>query len=235
MYSSISHTAGCCCVCSATPRIGIVTGIRRVSHTFEAVSKISEYPHSRIQIPGTPRVDKVFRGPKGRCCCFCFVGRVMPAGGLHTQCQQAVKVTEVTTRTSLLCYGSLPFSLSRLSLLVRSPPSCSAVDSILLLACVHALGPLPGYPTTPPPPPLRFEPVGTQCTVPRAPSLAIITAYLLWLHTHTASSLSLATTTSSSFLALRAKNDAITRGARCPGPAAYSYQLMLRIYICIDV
>ena len=36
---------------------------------FEAVSKISEYPHSRIQIfqaINPPRVDKVFRGPKGR-------------------------------------------------------------------------------------------------------------------------------------------------------------------------
>ena len=154
----------------------------------------------------------------------------MPVGGLHTQ---AVKVTEVTTRTSLLlCYGSLPFSLS--GLLVRSPPSCSCRFNPAACLCARIRPPtrLPHYSTTPP---LRFEPVGTQCTVPRAPLLAIITAYLLWLHTHTASSLSLATTTSSSFLACERKMMRLLVALGAPGRPAYSYQLMLRIYICIDV
>ena len=61
---------------------------------FEAVSKISEYPHSRIQIFQAIgihhglTVDKVFRGFEGPLLLLfvCFVGRVMPVGGgLHTQ------------------------------------------------------------------------------------------------------------------------------------------------------
>lgn len=68
--------------------------------------------------------------------------------------------------------------------------------------------------------------------------LAIITAYLLWLHTHSVES----KPGNNDFLllplALRAKNDATLVALGAPRPA-YSYQLMLRIYIfiyvCIDV
>ena len=186
VFQRISHTALLLRVFGHTPDRDCYCNLpeydesRTLLKPFGLFQKYRNIPIPESRFQALHGLTRFLEGRRAVVVAVCFVGRVMPVGGLHTQ---AVKVTEVTTRTSLLlCYGSLPFSLS--GLLVRSPPSYSCRFNPAACLCARIRPPtrLPHYSTTPP---LRFEPVGTQCTVPRAPLLAIITAYLLWLHTHT--------------------------------------------------
>ena len=154
MYSSISHTAGCCCVCSATPRIGIVTGIRRVSHTFEAVSKISEYPHSRIQIPG--RLTRFLEGRRAVVVAVCFVGRVMPVGGLHTQTVSTGGQGDGSHDSDFPSVLRLPPFQFEQTVTPRSKPSklqrCRFNPAACLCARIRPPTRLPHYSTTAPTP-----------------------------------------------------------------------------------